>query len=231
MGGSTCHFPSASLQLALKKIAGRSDAPRELSSRVYAAVLSAVIPPSQALETVDIDSSPRACGGSPSRSPRRIARNSRSGNVEILSTSESVKPPTPPCASEGREPKSEHSESIEANVQGRSQRDQTDEVDEREVPKPVVNSSVGGDADVEDVVPTVEEVDDPPQSSGGMFSCCFGGSGPKKPPKKAGDVAATSPSGPTDPLEVLRATSLELKTDVQTTAEEDIEAHTRRPSR
>ena len=76
------------------------------------------------------------------------------------------------------------------------------------------------------VVPTVEEVDDPPQSSGGMFSCCFGGSGPKKPPKKAGDVAATSPSGPTDPLEVLRATSLELKTDVQTTAEEDIEAHT-----
>ena len=208
-----------------EEIAGRSDAPRELSSRVYAAVLSAVIPPSQALETVDIDSS-RVHVAEALRGALDVSLETHEAAMSILSTSESVKPPTPPCASEGREPKSEHSESIEANVQGRSQRDQTDEVDEREVPKPVVNSSVGGDADVEDVVPTVEEVDDPPQSSGGMFSCCFGGSGPKKPPKKAGDVAATSPSGPTDPLEVLRATSLELKTDVQTTAEEDIEAHT-----
>ena len=57
VGGSTCHFLECEPPARSEEIAGRSDAPRELSSRVYAAVLSAVIPPSQALETVDIDSS------------------------------------------------------------------------------------------------------------------------------------------------------------------------------
>ena len=59
----------------------------------------------------------------------------------------------------------------------------------------------------------------------------FWGAGRKSRRRKLAFLTATSPSGPTDPLEVLRATSLELKTDVQTTAEEDIEAHTRPPSK